>query len=160
MSYRTSFPPTRLLISDSTEKDFTQRVPSSYQQPPRRISTSRPVIYFPPSTADSSPFVYAHKYSFKPPHNGTTAGRSVSRHSSGIINRPSIVSKLPPVPLGNTFHRGHTEYLTDKNRVVRFQERHLASDGAMFLLASIPVGPFHWRICGHVQKYICHHHLY
>ena len=124
MSYRTSFPPTLSSNLRLDREGFYAActvVTSNH-----RVGFPRPGLLFifhraPPTL----PFVYAHKYSFKPPHSGTTAGRSVSRHSSGIINRPSIVSKLPPCSTRKyTFQRRRAEYQTDENRVVRFQERH------------------------------------
>lgn len=70
-----------LLISDPTEKDFTRCVAATTQDfhvPPLLFIFRRATL--------TLPFVYAHKYSFKPPSRYL---ESIPRHSSGIINRLS-----------------------------------------------------------------------
>lgn len=70
-----------LLISGPTEKDFTRCVAATTQDfhvPPLLFIFRRATL--------TLPFVYAHKYSFKPPSRYL---ESIPRHSSGIINRLS-----------------------------------------------------------------------
>lgn len=70
-----------LLISSPTEKDFTRCVAATTQDfhvPPLLFIFRRATL--------TLPFVYAHKYSFKPPSRYL---ESIPRHSSGIINRLS-----------------------------------------------------------------------
>lgn len=69
------------LISGPTEKDFTRCVAATTQDfhvPPLLFIFRRATL--------TLPFVYAHKYSFKPPSRYL---ESIPRHSSGIINRLS-----------------------------------------------------------------------
>lgn len=77
---------------------------------------------------------------------GISAGRSVSRHSSGIINRLSIVPKLP------LFHSkilSNGAPNTAKNRVVHFQGTPCVERAMFPFVGELNrfVVPFECRIC-------------